>query len=181
MKKRTKKKQKEIDDRIGRALQLKSAKQDSNFNIAAFDQATKCGVAYQIKGEEPKTEMWNLNIKSKESQGMKWIRFEARLKDFLKRNNIKILAYELPAGRNIKPIIHSSKLIGVIEKSCVELEIEHIEFSASEIKKFATGKGNANKEMMIEAAIKLWNYEGEDDNEADALHILHLLKSKINE
>lgn len=40
------------------------------------------------------------------------------------------------------------------------------------IKKFATGKGNADKAAMIEAA-KRWGYQPEDDNEADALSLLH--------
>ena len=39
------------------------------------------------------------------------------------------------------------------------------------IKKHATGKGNASKADMIEAAIAL-GYKPEDDNEADAIHLL---------
>jgi Holliday junction resolvasome RuvABC endonuclease subunit len=178
---RSKAKQKLIDDKVGRAKQLKLSKKQPLMNIAAFDQATKCGVAYQASNtDEFKVELWDLKIGSKESQGMKWIRFEARLLKFIQQNNIEIIAYELPSGRNINPIIHSSKLIAIIEKVCVENEVEYIEFAASEIKKFATSKGNANKEVMIEYAKSLWGYQGEDDNEADAIHILHLLKSKIN-
>lgn len=169
------------DDKLKRAREIKLARLKTNHNIAAIDQATKCGISYELSGKgQPKTELWNLEIKSKESQGMKWIRFEAKLRNFLGRYNIEIVAYELPAGRNIKPIIHSAKLIGIIEKVCVELDIEYIEFSASQIKKFATFNGNAGKPLMVEYAKKLWNYQGEDDNESDALHILHYLKSKIN-
>jgi crossover junction endodeoxyribonuclease RuvC len=178
---RSKAKQKKIDDKVHRAKQLKLSKKQPLINIAAFDQATLCGVAFQASNSDVvNVELWNLKIKSKESQGMKWIRFESRLLKFIRENSIEVIAYELPSGRNINPIIHSSKLIAIIEKTCVENEVEYIEFSASEIKKFATGKGNANKEMMIEYARSLWGYEGKDDNEADALHILHLLKAKIN-
>jgi Holliday junction resolvasome RuvABC endonuclease subunit len=179
MKTRSKSKQKKIDDKVDRAKNLKNARVPVKMNLAAFDQATKCGVAYEKIGENYKVELWDLKAKSKESQGMKWIRFESQLRKFLKNNDIKILAYELPSGRNINPIIHSSKLICIIEKVCVELNIEYIEFSASEIKKFATGNGIAGKPLMIEFAKELWGYEGKDDNEADAIHILHLLKSKI--
>lgn len=180
MKKRSKAKQKLIDEKVKRAGQLRLARKQPSINIVAFDQATMCGVAYQEVGEPFGVELWDLKIKSKESQGMKWIRFEARVKKFLAKHDIKALAYELPSGRNINPIIHSSKLICILEKVCVESGIEYVELSSSEIKKFGTGKGNANKVMMIEAAKELWGYEGEDDNEADAIHILHLLKSKIN-
>jgi len=177
----TKAQKKKRDEKLLRAKKIKLSRKPTELNIVAFDQATICGVAYELAGTaQPKTELWDLNIKSKESQGMKWIRFEARLKKFLKKHSIQVLAYELPAGRNINPIIHSSKLIAIIEKSCVELGIEYIEFSASEIKKFATNNGNANKAKMIEYAKTLWGYDGNDDNESDALHILHLLKSKVN-
>ena len=40
------------------------------------------------------------------------------------------------------------------------------------IKKHATGKGNANKDLMIQAAQKR-GYAPADDNEADALALLH--------
>jgi Holliday junction resolvasome RuvABC endonuclease subunit len=111
---------------------------------------------------------------------MKWLRFESRLKQFIVSNKIKVVAYELPAGRNINPIIHSSKLICIIEKICAELDLEYVELATGAIKKFATGNGGAGKPLMIEFAEKLWGYEGDDDNQADALHILHFLKSKIN-
>ena len=43
----------------------------------------------------------------------------------------------------------------------------------STLKKFATGKGNANKAMMIAAAIKKYpDQDVQDDNHADALHLL---------
>ena len=40
------------------------------------------------------------------------------------------------------------------------------------IKRHATGKGNANKDAMI-AAVRSWGYTPVDDNEADALALLH--------
>ena len=52
-------------------------------------------------------------------------------------------------------------------------------YSASEIKKFATGKGNANKQAMVDAAIAL-GYDPEDDNEADAIHLYLMVEKEIN-
>jgi len=54
-------------------------------------------------------------------------------------------------------------------------------FHIGTIKKFATGKGNADKDLMLAAAAA--NYQDQniaDDNQADALHILHLYLSNIN-
>lgn len=169
-----------LEEKTKRITELRLSKKPILFNILAIDQATRCGIAYQLVGKQPKVELWDLTIKNKESQGLKWLRFESKLKAFITKNDIKVIAYELPAGRNINPIIHSSKLICIIEKLCAQLSIEYIELSTGSIKKFATGSGSANKDMMIDFAKKLWGYEGGDDNEADALHILHYLKSKIN-
>lgn len=180
MKKITKAKQQKLDEKTRRINELKLARRPTEMNILALDQATNCGVAYELVGKPVKAELWKLEIKNKESQGMKWLRFEGRLKTFIKENDIKVIAYELPAGRNINPIIHSSKLICIVEKLCAELGLEYIELSTGAIKKFATNNGNAKKDLMVEFAKRLWKYEGEDDNEADALHILHYLKTKIN-
>lgn len=177
----TKAEQKKHDDKLLRLRQIKLSRKPSQYNLVAFDQATLCGVAFQFKDTvKPYSQLWDLSIKAKESQGMKWLRFESRVKKFLIENKIEVLAYELPSGRNTNPIIHSSKLICILEKACAELEIEYIEYSSSQIKKFATGNGNAGKPLMIECAQKLWGYDGKDDNEADALHILHYLKSNLN-
>ena len=180
MKKRTKAAQKKIDEKLIRAKQLQLASKPSQINILGIDQATKCGIAYEIVGFKPVVELWDLSIKNKESQGMKWLRFEAKIRNFVTKNKIKVIAYELPAGRNINPIIHSSKLICIIEKLCAELKIDYIEVATGSVKKFATNNGNAGKPLMVEYAKRLWKYEGEDDNEADALHILHFLKTKLN-
>lgn len=180
MKKISKALTEKLEKKAIRVSEISKARKSTNVNILAIDQATSCGIAYELVGEKPKVELWKLEIKSKESQGMKWLRFESKLKSFIVNKKIKIIAYELPAGRNINPIIHSSKLICIIEKLCAELGLDYIEMATGAIKKFATGNGNAKKDLMIKFASKLWGYEGEDDNEADALHILHLLKSKIN-
>jgi Holliday junction resolvasome RuvABC endonuclease subunit len=52
-------------------------------------------------------------------------------------------------------------------------------YSATEIKKDATGKGNAGKPVMIAKAIEL-GYKPEDDNAADAIHLYLLTKKTYN-
>ncbi len=56
-------------------------------------------------------------------------------------------------------------------------------YGVGTIKKHATGKGNAKKPQMIEAANKTYsNKLGKkitDDNEADALHILGLAIERL--
>lgn len=143
--------------------------------ILAIDQASKCGWAISngIYGT------WDLTTRKDESMGMKLIRFEAKLDEVCKSQQIAVIAYERPAGMHTSSVIHSAKLVAIIEQYCEQNGVEYICYSASEIKAFATGKGNANKEAMIKAAADKYGYTGSDDNEADALHILHLTKHNL--
>jgi len=120
---------------------------------------------------------WDLKTRKDESIGMKLIRFESKLTEIHSLKNLDLILYERPAGRHANSIIHQSKLIAILEKFCEENKIDYAAFSATEIKKHATGKGNASKPDMIKAAKKAFGYDGEDDNEADALWMLDLFKN----
>jgi Holliday junction resolvasome RuvABC endonuclease subunit len=63
------------------------------------------------------------------------------------------------------------KYRGVIELFCALNDIRYESVQPADIKRFATGKGNADKEAMLLAAGKLYGYRGNDDNEADAIII----------
>ena len=157
------------------------AKQPTRINILALDQATKCGIAFQTIGmEHPVVELWDLTKKTKESDGMKWLRFEGRILEMVKKHRIQVIAYELPSGMHMGAKIHSAKLIAIIERAAAELGIEYVEHSSSSIKKFATGNGNAKKHMMVAAAQERLGYTGNDDNEADALWMLMCTKAQLN-
>ena len=57
---------------------------------------------------------------------------------------------------------------------CEKREIPYQGIPVGTIKKHATGKGNAGKEAVIQA-MKALGHDPADDNEADALAILHLV------
>lgn len=44
----------------------------------------------------------------------------------------------------------------------------------SQLKKFATGKGNAEKSMILREVFRRWNVEARNDNEADAVTLLQI-------
>ena len=122
---------------------------------------------------------WDLKTRKDESMGMKLIRFKSKLKEIHASENLDLIVYERPAGRHANSIIHQAKLIAILEEFCEDLGISYSASSASEIKRFATGKGNANKEEMIQAAKDKYGYMGSDDNEADAIHLWNLTKNKL--
>ena len=156
-------------------MELKAPPKIKEVKILAIDPATNCGwaVSKDIYG------CWNLKQAKDESWGMKLIRFKRKLIEVCSSEDISIIVYERPAGMHKHSIITQSKIIGVLEAYCAYHDIDYRAFSSSEIKKFATGKGNCNKQAMVEAAKTKYGYDGKDDNEADALHLLHLAKKEL--
>ncbi len=61
------------------------------------------------------------------------------------------------------------ELGGVIRLALHEHGVPYVDVPPSNLKKYATGKGNANKGEMLAAAIRRLDYQGASDNEADAL------------
>lgn len=122
---------------------------------------------------------WDLRTLKDESMGMKLIRFRTKLKEITESTEIKVMIYERPAGRHANSIIHQAKLIAVMEEFCESNSIDYKAYSAKEIKKFATGNGNASKGDMIKFAKSKYGYEGNDDNEADAIHQRELFRSQM--
>ena len=138
-------------------------------DILALDVATETGFATHAGSG-----VWDLKPKRDESSGMRLIRFKSKLNEMLK-HGIKMVVFERSAGFHKAAIVVQAELHGVLKVFCEENKLEYRAYSASEIKKFATGKGNADKELMVSAAKQ--KYPGIDiidDNHADALHIFHL-------
>lgn len=146
-------------------------------NILALDIATKTGWATSTSSG-----VWDLKPNRGESTGMRVVRFKAKLKELIELEQISLVAYERPAGRHKSSIMVASEMIGVLMDLCTSKGVEYASYSASEIKKFATGKGNAGKPLMIEKAKqKFTNIEVIDDNHADALWLLEMVKKEFNE
>ena len=139
-----------------------------------MDIATVTGFA-----TETASGVWDFNkMKRGDSYGMRLIRFKAALREIIELENIDIVVYERPAGQFKSSIIVASEMIGVLIALCEERGIQYTAYSATEIKKFATGKGNAKKQDMIDAAIAL-GFNPEDDNQADAIHLYNLAKKDL--
>lgn len=144
--------------------------------ILAIDPATKCGwaISRNIYG------IWDLKTRRDESTGMKLLRLKAKISEICEKEKIELIVFERPAGRNKTDIISHAKLQAVIEEYCLLNGIDYKGYSPGEMKLFATGKGNCNKQMMVDAARSKLKYTGNDDNEADALWLLELAKTELN-
>lgn len=117
---------------------------------------------------------WNLKPNRGESESMRVVRFKSKVREMIAMEGVTLISYERPAGMHKSSIMVASEMVGVLKDLTVELGIDLACYSASEIKKFATGKGNAKKDAMIEAAKEKYGYTGDSDDEADAIHLYHL-------
>jgi Holliday junction resolvasome RuvABC endonuclease subunit len=138
--------------------------------VLALDLATKTGwaITKDIYG------LWDFSLKKDESSGMKLIRLRSKLRECLEEHKVGLVVFERVAGRFKNDITHQSKLQAIVETELLDRGIDYRAYSAKEIKVFATGKGNAGKPDMVKAAQLKYSYTGNNDNEADALHLLHL-------
>lgn len=145
-----------------------------SYRILALDPATHCGYAIsrELYG------VWDLTPKRDESISMRLIRLRSKLKEMITNEGINLVVFERPGGHNRGALIVHSELQGQIKVVCDDHSVPYRAYSSQEIKKYATGKGNSGKPAMIAAAKKKLGYQGENDNEADALWILELAKSE---
>lgn len=106
--------------------------------------------------------------------GMRFLRFRRWLDEMHESVGFTEVVFE--EVRNHKGIDAAhvyGGLLGHLTAWCEEHGVPYSGEPVGSIKKYATGKGNANKEAMIEA-VKSWGFSPKDDNEADALALLHL-------
>jgi Holliday junction resolvasome RuvABC endonuclease subunit len=142
--------------------------------ILSLDLATTTGWAYNQPSINGGT--WNLKPKRGSSEGMKQIKLRSHLQDFLNTvGKIDLIVYEKPAGRFMTGVISVAELVSVVKVFCEDNNIEYTSYRPTEVKKAMTGKGNSNKQVMLDEAKKRWpNINIIDDNMADAMLMLQM-------
>ena len=68
-----------------------------------------------------------------------------------------------------------------LERYRTEDDIPWLEVSPSQVKQFATGKGNANKEIVLQQVYKRWGFEAKDNNQADAYVLAQIGRAYLGE
>jgi Holliday junction resolvasome RuvABC endonuclease subunit len=152
--------------------------------LLAIDPATMCGWALGRDGQIHGSGTWNLTIRRDESAGMRLVRFRSKLDEMQSSGGgIDVLIFE--AARNAGPkmqgaLVVQSEIQGVLKLWCETTGVDYRGYSPSEIKKHATGKGNAGKPLMLQSAHDKWpEIRVIDDNEADALWLLDLAMKEL--
>jgi crossover junction endodeoxyribonuclease RuvC len=81
---------------------------------------------------------------------------------------VVIEGYAMGMGREAQN--HAmGELGGVVRLGMFDAGVRYVDVAPATLKRYATGKGNANKELVLVEAVKRLGYQGSDNNEADAL------------
>jgi Holliday junction resolvasome RuvABC endonuclease subunit len=150
--------------------------------VLGIDPATACGWALLDElGERVAGGVWDLSVRRGEGGGMRFLRCERMLRELLANHNVVAVGYERPGHqRSLSAQEVLQGLKATIERVCEELRVHYTCFSPGEVKKEATGNGNAGKPEMVAAARKKWGHPvSGDDNAADALWVAELLRQDI--
>ena len=108
-----------------------------------------------------------------EGGGMRYLRFGKWLDQTLEvTDGIDVIHYEEVRRHAATDASHVyGGLLATLTAWCEDRSIPYGGVPVGTIKRFATGKGNADKQAMI-AAVRERGFEPADDNEADAIAIL---------
>lgn len=154
--------------------------------IFGLDLGTRCGWAVLDEdGTRRASGTWDLRPHRHAGAGMRYVMLEAHLNKLRETYGPDglLLAYEECVALRGDPSRVYNSMLGVVQAACERWNIPYRGIPVATVKRTATGKGNANKEMMIEAARKRWwpvsEPVGIDDNEADALLTAESLRIEL--
>ena len=140
--------------------------------ILAIDPGTRCGYAYATDGHSIRASLsgvWDLSPRRHEGGGMRYV----RLLRFIGEVEPELVVYEEVRRHLGTDAAHIyGGIVATITGYCEQRRLPYCGIPVGTVKKFATGKGNADKEAMVAAAQARFGREVDDDNQADALFIL---------
>ena len=92
-----------------------------------------------------------------------------------------LVVHERPhlRGRAASEVLNG--MLGFTVKACRTHGVQYTDCPSTTLKKFATGKGNASKEKMMEAYRKKWRKEPMSDDEADARWLLEWAQDQFGQ
>jgi Holliday junction resolvasome RuvABC endonuclease subunit len=148
--------------------------------ILALDLGTACGWATNA-GDQIAHGTLDLKADRFSGGGMRFLKFRRCLEEFRAEAYIDEIVYEQVRRHRGTDAAHCyGGLLATLTSWCEEHSIPYSGRTVQSIKKFATGKGNADKGQMIAAAVSA-GFDPADDNQADAIHILRLRLSEEGE
>jgi hypothetical protein len=147
-------------------------------NVLALDLGTATGWALW-DGARLESGVQVFDVKRGESPGMRYLRFNRWLNDFTwdprfsdDRLRIGLIVYEQTHNRGGAATEVAAGFATRVQEFCARVQIDHQAIHSATLKKFCTGKGNADKAAMLDAVGRRWKVVT-DDNEADAIALCY--------
>jgi Holliday junction resolvasome RuvABC endonuclease subunit len=147
--------------------------------ILALDLGTHTGFALTAGNSLPHTLLGNVVVgtwhckTAKETDGDRYHNFRKKLVEISGSSQFTHVYYERVRRHVGTDAAHVyGGLRGILIEFCEARKIPHEGVPVGTIKKSWTGRGNATKDLMI-AEAEARGFEVENDNEADALALLH--------
>ena len=146
-------------------------------SILSLDLATTTGWAIRDRHGAICSGSQSFKPQRFEGGGMRFLRFQRWLGELVSPGRsapiIDVVAFEEVRRHLGVDAAHAyGGFMAQLCCTCEKLKIPYEGVPVGTIKRHATGKGNASKELVI-AAMKARGYTPADDNEADALALLH--------
>jgi crossover junction endodeoxyribonuclease RuvC len=139
--------------------------------LLALDLGTRCGWALW-DGARLESGVQVFDLKRGESPGMRFVRFNAWLASWAPDTpRPALIAYEQTHHRGGAATEVAAGLATRVQEFCARHGVEHVAVHSATLKKWATGKGNADKAGMLAAVCRRWK-PVTDDNETDAVALL---------
>lgn len=149
-------------------------------NILALDLGQNCGWA-MITDSKITSGVWNLKPTKYDSHGVRFLKFKKHLEVEIIIGSVEKVVYEAVHKHIGTDAAHAyGGYMSQVISMCLENDIPYEGVPVQTIKKHATGKGNADKQQMVNTAIaKFKKINIIDDNQADALWLLDYTMSQI--
>lgn len=151
-------------------------------SVLAFDLGGTCGWAFGKKPDAlSAVGVLRTEPKRFESQGMRYIKFERGVRELLTVYKPDLVVFEKVERHSGTYAAHAyGAFSALLMKQCDEQGIPYEGYTVQAIKKHATTKTHASKELMLGMAkYKYPHLEFETDDAADAAHLCSLALSKL--
>ncbi|WP_254604481.1 hypothetical protein [Achromobacter insolitus] len=147
-----------------------------NVNILALDLGAKTGFALRRRDAGLLHGTEDFTPRASWAPGQKWLRFRSWLSATITEHNITQIAFEDVKRHGPGQVLAAHAYGGfraMLEMVADQHRVTLVPFGVGQIKKHWTGSGVAKKDAMVMQS-KVRGFRAVDDNNADALAILHL-------
>ncbi len=128
--------------------------------------------------------VWELKQTRYEGSGMKFLRLRAILVDVLAAEEVDLIAIEeVRRHKGVDAAHIYGGILATVQTVCEERGLDYAAVPIGTWKKIATGKGNASKEVVMDAAARHWFHfqTHREQDEADAVWVAVAAAIEIGE